>query len=155
MLTYKKLRERLLYNYKTGIFIWKRRKVFRIQDKSWNTKWSGKETGCMRPSRLAWLYIYKTWPKNEVDHINCLPSDNRIVNLREATRSENAINRRLNSNNKSGYKGIWKRSRLNRWEAEICKNGKRCKLGGFPTPEEASEAYKAAARNLHGEFARP
>lgn len=41
--------------------------------------------------RLAWFYVYETWPQ-ELDHINRDRSDNRLCNLRLATRSENMAN---------------------------------------------------------------
>lgn len=44
--------------------------------------------------RLAWLYIYGVWPNNQIDHINHIVDDNRIVNLRDVTNSENQANRR-------------------------------------------------------------
>lgn len=45
-------------------------------------------------ARLAWLYMTGEWPKEEIDHINRVRSDNRFSNLREATRSSNNCNRR-------------------------------------------------------------
>lgn len=42
--------------------------------------------------RLAWFYVHKTWPSDEIDHINRVRDDNRIANLRPATRSQNAVN---------------------------------------------------------------
>lgn len=41
--------------------------------------------------RLAWFFVYGQWPQ-ELDHINRDRSDNRLCNLRTATRSENMTN---------------------------------------------------------------
>lgn len=101
---------------------------------------------------LAWLYVYGRWPTKEVDHINLNKCDNRISNLREATRSQNAHNTAIVRTNTSGFKGV---SRLNgRWRAAIRYGGKRAYLGTFPTPEMAAAAYASAAKRLFGEFAR-
>lgn len=169
MITHKRLLEILSYNKQTGEFTWKQRSVNRIQDKAWNKRHAGKLTGYTRKngykvinilykeypcSRLAWFYVYGKWPNGEIDHINGLRHDDRIINLREANRSENAINRGLQSNNSTGFKGVWKRKNSNSWVAEIAKKGKRVKLGSFKSPEAAYEAYIKAAREIHGEFAK-
>jgi hypothetical protein len=39
--------------------------------------------------RLAWLYTYGVWPKDQLDHINADRDDNRIENLQECTHKEN------------------------------------------------------------------
>lgn len=158
----------LSYDSDTGIFRWKERPNTGRINRGWNKKHAGKQTGYVRrngymivrigdhefsAARVAWLLTYKEWPKGEVDHISGDKLDNRIINLRIATRSENATNKGPQANNSSGYKGVWKRKNLNRWVAEIQKNGKRTKLGSFGSPEEAYEVYKKAARELHGEFA--
>lgn len=79
-------------------------------------------------------------------------SDNRISNLREATRSQNAMNARKQRDNTSGFKGVsrWR----GKWQAKIQRDGKQRFLGAFSTPQDAALAYKNAAINLHGEFAR-
>lgn len=59
-----------------------------------------------RAARLAWFYMTGTWPEHEIDHINRINSDNRWSNLREATRSENAMNHTVQPNNKTGHKNI-------------------------------------------------
>lgn len=87
-----------------------------------------------------------------LDHINCDPADNRIVNLREANMSENKRNSGPHKDNKSGYKGV--SSKGNRWRAEIWIEGNRIRLGTFTTPEEAYSAYCSAAKKHHGKFAR-
>jgi hypothetical protein len=104
--------------------------------------------------RLAWLHFYGRWPRLNPDHRNCDPSDNRIGNLREATKSQNGSNRGKQRNNKSGFKGVsWHKTRK-RWVAFIERDGKSRYLGLFNEPEDAHAAYCAAAERLYGEFAR-
>jgi hypothetical protein len=63
-------------------------------------------------------------------------------------------NRPAQVNNTSGYKGVYFNKKNNKWVAAICINRKTTYLGCFINPKEASEAYKAAALNIHKEFAR-
>lgn len=86
-----------------------------------------------------------------VDHIDGNTLNNVRANLRLADYSENGRNRKRQSNNKSGFKGVYKADK--KWRASIRLHGKQIHLGGFDTPEEAYEAYKAAAVKYHGEFA--
>jgi hypothetical protein len=91
-----------------------------------------------------------------VDHINRNPLDNRRSNLRIANKSQNGMNRGMQANNTSGFKGVSKNYKNNKWTgkwvANICKNGQRRYLGLFPTAELAYAAYVKAATELHGEF---
>jgi hypothetical protein len=83
------------------------------------------------------------------DKMNC-----RRDNLRAATRAQNGFNRGADAKNTSGAKGVsWVKAK-GKWRAEICANGKRQHLGYFAAKEDASEAYRIAANELHGEFAR-
>jgi len=104
--------------------------------------------------RLAWLYIYGEWPDREVDHINGDGTDNRIVNLRLATPTENGCNRRRRKDNTSGIKGVSWSKRNQMWLAHISYRGKQYHVGLFYEKEEAAAAYAEAARALHGKFAR-
>lgn len=89
------------------------------------------------------------------DHRNGNGLDNRrSANLRPSNQSQNNQNRRLQSNNSSGYKGVSWHAQSGRWGAIITANGARKYLGGFSTPEAAYSAYTQAAAELHGEFAR-
>ncbi len=90
----------------------------------------------------------------QVDHINGDGLDNRRANLRLATHAENSRNVRRPSNNKSGFKGVYKNAKTGRWAAMITGGGQRQYLGQFDTPEEAHSAYCKAAAFHHGEFAR-
>lgn len=87
----------------------------------------------------------------EVDHIDRNSLNNQRSNLRLATRSQNNANRGVS--NSTGYKGV-RRAGQNRWQAVISVNGKLKALGRFSTPEAAHEAYKKAALEMFGEFAR-
>jgi hypothetical protein len=101
--------------------------------------------------RLAWLLV---WTAGAIEiHIHGNPGNNQISNLRAATRSQNAENRRLNRNNRTGVKGVC----LNRgkFDAYIRHHGgQRLFIGRFATLEDAAAACREAAERLHGEFAR-
>jgi hypothetical protein len=101
-------------------------------------------------SRLAFFYVYGRWPSREIDHINRNTADDRIENLREASRVENMSNTNLRKGNKSGFRGVVKVK--NRWWATIKVGGKSHFLGSFQTPEEASKRYQAEAQCLRGSF---
>lgn len=87
-----------------------------------------------------------------IDHINHDHFDNRIENLREVTHSQNCMNSRARVSKKSGLpKGV----SLNKgkFQAQIKLNRRTQHLGTFDTPEDASAAYQAVAKELFGEFA--
>jgi hypothetical protein len=104
--------------------------------------------------RLAWLYMTGEWPKEDIDHKNGNSADNRWVNLREATVSQNLANQRIRSNNTSGFKGVtWDKAKR-KWAAQIRVKGRHIHIGRFASAEEAHSAYCDAAKRHFGEFAR-
>lgn len=108
----------------------------------------------LRAHRVAWAIVYNEWPNGEIDHINGTPSDNRLSNLRIASRSENMKNIKKSVTNRSGFKGVSWHKICNRWQAHIRCDGRNYYLGLFPTAEAAHEAYKEASVKLHGIFGR-
>jgi hypothetical protein len=88
-----------------------------------------------------------------VDHVNGNGLDNRRINLRPATPSQNGANRPPQRNNTSGYKGVyWNRPGQN-WFARIKVAGRPVHLGMFADPTEAARAYNRAAMEAFGEYA--
>ncbi len=105
--------------------------------------------------RLAWFYTYGMWPKEEIDHINLEKSDNRLVNLREATVNENRRNVKMRSHNTTGFKGVTKScTSRHLFIAQIVVNKRNIYLGIFKTAEEAHEAYVEASQRYHGTYGR-
>jgi hypothetical protein len=160
MLDQKKLQEILDYCPVTGTFTWKiKRQGIRRPEAGvlnnngyWIVKIDGRP---YRRARLVWFYVHGRWPIEEIDHINMNKLDDRIGNLREATRSQNIANAPKRSNNSSGYKGV--SLKQGKWIAVIDTRrigGTRHHLGCFSTPQEAHLAYKNAACHIYGPYAR-
>ena len=159
------LRQLLRYEPETGKLFWKERPEIGPQ---WNATFAGKEalisvdkdgylngavlTKRLRAHRVAWAMHYGRWPDREIDHINGAKNDNRIENLREATRSENSMNIGARRNNRSGYKGVVWNKASKKWQAGASINGKNTYLGLFDNIEDAAAAYERAARPSHGQF---
>lgn len=99
--------------------------------------------------RLAWFYVHGEWPSGQVDHVNRIRHDNRLVNLRVVTPEENGQNRSQSKNNTSGMRGVSWYSRGNKWRAAISRNGKKIHLGYFSEKHDAYQAYLSAAASIH------
>lgn len=160
LLTAERLREIMDYDPETGVFTWRKGVKFHKAGTrvGWMEFWGywvvGIDRHQYRLCRLAWLYMTGKWPKDEIDHINTVRSDDCFANLREATRSMNAQNlRKPHKDNEHGLAGIMRYkknwSTKIRWTAQIMVNGERHHLGVFGTPEDAHLAYLEAKRELH------
>lgn len=155
MITQSRLKATLEYNKDTGLFFWKEnRGKFCCKgktagcvsyDKYISIKIDGKKYFA---HRLAWLWVFGKMPINEIDHINNNRQDNRIENLRLATRAENNQNiKEANKKSLHGFLGV--SPRKNSWRARIQCGKKRIHIGDFQTPEEAHLAYLKAKKDLH------
>lgn len=86
-------------------------------------------TGVFKTVQLH-RFILGDIPENKVvDHINHNPLDNRKANLRITTQANNVKNKLLQSNNNSGFAGVWFEHKRNKWCSEIYFEGKKCFLG--------------------------
>jgi hypothetical protein len=148
------LKEILEYQPDTGLFFWKRSgKGIKKNRKAGHLSKDGyvdiRIKNCLHPAhRVAWVMMTGNWPDNFVDHINRIRSDNRFVNLREATKAENAQNTDLPSNNTSGYKGVvWHKPNKN-WCAQIFINKKHIHLGSFENLQDAINARIEAEKEF-------
>lgn len=88
----------------------------------------------------------------EIDHKDLNSKNNRIENLRLATKSQNQCNTALRADNSTGFKGVTRHGE--RFKANIRARGKQVHLGVFDTPEDAHAAYSKAAVQTFGEYAR-
>lgn len=158
MITQERLKELLDYDPETGVFRWRATKAKCIKngDLAGSTSNHGYigifVDGHRRLAhRLAWLYMFGVWPDKQIDHINGIRGDNKIVNLRLATQSENSANGKQRTRN---LKGAHFMKTLKKWRATLTKNYKQVHVGLFASEKEAHEARMMVAKQIHGEFAR-
>ena len=102
--------------------------------------------------RIIW-FIHNGDLPEFLDHRDGDRLNNRIKNLRPATRLENNRNSRNRKNSTSHYLGVYLNKRLHKWCAGIGINGESKHLGVFTDEEEAAKFYDAAAKAHFGEFA--
>ncbi|MNJ58895.1 MULTISPECIES: HNH endonuclease [Pseudomonas] len=159
LLTRERLREQLTYDPETGEFRWAvRKQKVKLGSVAGKVKKSGYveiriDLVSYQAHRLAWLYVTGQWPQGDIDHINRSPGDNRFVNLREASRSQNLCNVGALSTSATGVRGVDLHKASGKYRARIRANGKRIELGLFATLEEAKAAYAIARDIHHGEYA--
>jgi hypothetical protein len=158
-LTPSRLKTVLDYDQDTGTFVWK---VSMGRARAGNAAGWHDGRGYIRigidgvryqAHRLAWFFVHQEWPPDDVDHEKDR-TDNRIANLRSATRQQNNANRSIASNNTTGFKGVCFDKNRNKYQATIMVDGKTRYLGRFDKPEQAHAAYCGAAEKFFGEFAR-
>lgn len=158
------LRSVLHYDPETGVFTWLHRPD---HPRKWNSRYAGTRAGSFshgyraiqvqgragfRASRLAWLYMTGEWPKVQVDHEDLDRSNDVWSNLRLATNAQNSQNKRAQSNNTHGNRGITRHG-VNGWRARITAFGTVHELGYYDKLEQAIAARAEAEKRLHGEFA--
>lgn len=90
----------------------------------------------------------------QVDHKDGDRLNNAPDNLRLATPTENARNRKRHGNNTSGQPGVSWCNRRKMWWARVTVNYEQRMLGYFASAEEAGAVVRAAKAELFGDFDR-
>jgi hypothetical protein len=161
------LRSILHYNPETGVFTW------RIDFGRWGQLKAGtradypaRSNGVYRYNRInigrhriyahlaAWIYMTGEWPKLQIDHRDTNKTNNRWLNLREASPSENGCNVSLKTNNKSGEKNVSWSNTYNKWEVILYKDKKRIYAGRYADINVARSVAREKRAKLHGAFAK-
>ncbi|AUR99409.1 hypothetical protein NVP1265O_30 [Vibrio phage 1.265.O._10N.286.52.F6] len=167
MITQELVKELLHYDPETGEFTHKHRGRHHFSNdgrfRHWNDRFSGLKAGkkrsngywiitifnkAYRAHRIAWLYVYGSFPSGQIDHINGVRNDNRIKNLRDVNQAENGKNQKRRSTNTSGVTGVWFSKQKGKYVAEILVNGVKHHIGTFESVTAAAKARKEAERKF-------
>jgi hypothetical protein len=150
MITHQELRGIVSYDESTGVMRW-------TEKRKGGAFVTGNEVGSVNRygyrvtniwkraymvHRLIWLYIHGAWPSENIDHINGIRSDNRLVNIRDVSQRVNCENKRHTlKNSKSGLMGAVWRPRSGKWVAHITVNRRQIYLGQFDSAVAAHQEY--------------
>jgi hypothetical protein len=162
------LRKLLRYEPETGKLFWLARGKHPCA--SWDSRFEGKEAftcvgnhgyrhgavlgKSITAHRVVWAIYYGEWPPFVIDHKDGDRLNNKIANLRSATRSQNNANSKPREGGYSKYKGVTWHKLRNKWMAQIRNGPRKIHLGYFECEKQAYEAYCSAAAQEFGEFAR-
>jgi hypothetical protein len=150
------------YDPESGVFTW----LHRPGNTRFNSLYAGRKAGTTKNSkgyvnirfsgktylahRLVWLFVHGYFPDKLIDHRDRDKANNRLDNLRLATKIENNINRKP-----SPDRGVRKTPK-GRWQAVLGGCGSAHKtykyFGTFNTKEEAVAAFRAGAKAHFGDF---
>lgn len=143
--------ECIQYDGETGLFMWKTTGRGRVKQGWWGGTLA--TNGYMRiqimnkqywAHRIAWLLTHGEWPSGQIDHINGVRTDNRIVNLRSVNGLENNKNQRKTEKNTSGCVGVSFDNRTNSWAAYVSVENRKRHLGRFENFSDAVRARELA-----------
>lgn len=171
----KYLKECLDYNPLTGDIFWKERPLSHFKDeramKKWNTRYSFKKAGYKvkvyksdsleywrlsldnhpyDAHKIIWVWVHGEYA-TLIDHIDGDGLNNKLLNLREASVSQNVRKGKIQRNNTSGHKGVSFRKDTNKWSVRLKVNGSYKSLGSYSDKEYASKVYVTAVLITEGE----
>lgn len=106
----------------------------------------------IRTHRAIYMMHHGYCP-DAIDHIDGDKRNNKIENLRDATKSQNQMNRGKYNNNKSGVKNVHWNKLLSKWTVKLNVNKKRIHVGHFDDLEFAELVALEARNKFHGNFA--
>ena len=153
MITQEELKELLDYDPNTGEFYWKvsRSKKIKIGDRASTLNKQGYIVITInykqyKAHRLAFLWMTGEWPKETIDHISGVKTDNRWSNLRDVSYRDNLCNRKEHRNGR--LVGSCFNRHAKKWQAQIYINKHIKHLGYFDTELEAHEVYLTAKAQI-------
>lgn len=160
------LRQLLRYDSTTGKLYWLPRDAsyFKGGRKGSAASWNGRRAGKLalnadhgdgylsgeifRKSvyahRAVWVLVYGEWPVDQIDHVNGVRSDNRLINLRSVDRPENGKNQARRYDNTSGVTGVGWDKHHKKWRVRIRVNDVLINIGRYINFDEAVAARKDA-----------
>jgi hypothetical protein len=150
-----------IFEYKDGIIYWKKNTAYQSKvGQKIGTK--SHQNGYLRVQlhkkqyfvhRIIFTMFYGFIP-TEVDHIDGNPGNNKIENLRNVSRTQNCINTRLRTTNKSGFKNVSWSKTMKKWSVQIRINKKNIYFGWYDDIELADLVAQEARNKHHKQFAR-
>lgn len=154
------LKAKLSYDPDSGLFIWQSTgtRAGSLEAKGYIVIETGRKR--YKAHRLAWWFMTGHWPdypREQVDHINGIKSDNRFCNLRIATNAQNKRNSHfLRSDNTSGFRCVNWRPDMGRWSVSITMPGEKrqTKCGTFSELPDAVACANTIMAYAYGRFAR-
>lgn len=159
-LRYEEVARLFTYDRESGVLYWRIRDRNTIRHKYVAGSIKGNNDGYRRvrvngqsykEHRIIMMLCFGHIPENaEIDHINHVRNDNRMVNLRFVTRRENQRNQSLSSKSTTGATGVYFSKARKKYVAKIGVNRKLIFLGNYDTLEEAAAARAEA--NLKFKF---
>jgi hypothetical protein len=147
-----------LFEYRDGMLFWKiarphvvvGQKAGHISDRGYQRVVINNKM--YKAHRIIFL-MHKGYLPIEIDHIDGDKLNNKIENLRPATRSQNLLNKKKPSSNTSGVKGVSWCAERNKWEVQMYVDGKKKYVGRFESLDVAKSMAMAFREKHHGEFA--
>lgn len=106
----------------------------------------------LKRSHIVFLFATGKWPDLQIDHINGDSLDDRSLNLREVTPTQNAWNHKRRRKKAATPMGV-RQMASGRYQARIACDKKQIVIGTFDTPHQAAQAYQQKRKELFREYA--